>query len=207
LYTLPNALYDKYISIKPKIEQRLDEFSAIDKEKYFYELCFCICTPQSKAANALMVQNRLESIDFKYNDTDPVAILEDKQHYIRFHNQKSARLLKIKEQWHEIEELLLSKKNKYIKRDTLAEKINGFGLKEASHFMRNIGYTDLVILDRHILKNMVAAGALDELPNISTAKRYKTIEKIFLGYSVQVGIPVDHLDLLFWANEAGEIIK
>lgn len=207
MYILPDSLLDKYESIKPKIEQRLEDFSKIDMEKYFYELCFCICTPQSKASNALMVQNKLESLDFKYTDIDPVAILEDKQHYIRFHNQKSARLLKIKEQWHEIEELLLSDINKYIKRDTLADKINGFGLKEASHFMRNIGYRDLVILDRHILKNMIAVGALDELPNISTAKRYKTIEKIFLGYSVQVGIPVDYLDLLFWANEAGEIIK
>ena len=33
------------------------------------------------------------------------------------------------------------------------------------------------------------------------------IEKKFQQFAEQIGISVDELDLLFWSNEAGEILK
>jgi N-glycosylase/DNA lyase len=38
------------------------------------------------------------------------------------------------------------------KREKVAELIKGIGYKEASHFLRNIGYRNLAIIDRHYLK-------------------------------------------------------
>jgi N-glycosylase/DNA lyase len=85
--------------------------------------------------------------------------------------------------------------------------IPGLGLKESSHFLRNIGIQGLVILDRHILKHLKSLKIISRIPESLTPKRYFAIEKKWLKYSKEVGIPVDELDLLFWSMETGEILK
>lgn len=197
-----------YEEIKAKIESRLSEFKKVPEQKYFYELCFCLCTPQSKAANALIVQNKLEDLSFLTNpDCNPLPLLNDKKHYIRFHNQKAQRLLKARSEWHRIKAIINSDLNNRSKRDELYHTVNGFGMKESSHFLRNIGYEGLAILDRHILKNLIISGVFTTIPKIGTIKQYHEVENRFHDFSRSVGIPIDHLDLLFWSNEAGEIIK
>ena len=51
----------------------------------------------------------------------------------------------------------INKKEDAVKlRNWLAENVKGYGLKEASHFIRNIGKSEnkIAILDRHILRNL-----------------------------------------------------
>lgn len=204
---LPEIFKEKYHFLKPSIKQRLEDFKNVPSDKYFYELCFCICTPQSKASSALAVQNELEKLDFLNNDFDPTPILRKKDNYIRFHNQKSNRLLIIKEQWPIIKAILDSDLESQEKREWINNNVNGIGRKESAHYLRNIGYTDLAILDRHILKHLVTCGVFSEIPNISTKSRYDEVSQNFLVFSKNVGIPMDELDLLFWAEEAGEILK
>ena len=105
---LPVEIYEKYRILKPKIQKRLLEFKQVDPSEYFYELCFCICTPQSKAASALQVQAQLQELDFYNNNINVTPILRNPKHYIRFHNQKTERLMLAKEQWREIESILNS---------------------------------------------------------------------------------------------------
>ena len=204
---LPQIFIDKYKKLKPKIQQRLNDFSNVSPDKYFYELCFCICTPQSKAASALIVQNELEELDFFNNEFDTTPILRRKENYIRFHNQKSTRLQLIKQQWKEIEKVLKSDMEDRDKREWLNNNVNGIGRKESAHYLRNIGFKNIAILDRHILKHLVTCGVFEEIPNIATKKRYDFVADEFLKFSIKVGIPMDELDLLFWAEEAGEILK
>jgi N-glycosylase/DNA lyase len=84
----------------------------------------------------------------------------------------------------------------------------GFGLKEASHFLRNIGSEfDLAILDRHIIKNLLRYGVIDEIPKSLTKKQYLMIEERMKKFSKKIGIPLAELDLLFWSEETGEIFK
>ena len=93
-------------------------------------------------------------------------------------------------------------------REFLVNNVKGFGMKEASHFMRNIGLgKDLAILDRHILKNLKLYGVVDEIPNSLTQKKYLNIEAKFREFSEKIQIPMDELDLLFWSEETGEIFK
>lgn len=200
-------LLNNYSIIKDKIEERLTEFSSIPKDKYFYELCFCFCTPQSKASSAQIVQKELERLDFKNSDFDPVDILFKKENYIRFHRQKSNRLMEMKTKWIEIENVLENEWDNYSKRNWLAENLKGIGYKEASHFLRNIGYRNLAILDRHILKHLVSSEVYSEIPNISNKQKYLGVEQRFLEFADFLKIPIDHLDLLFWSQEAGEILK
>jgi len=93
------------------------------------------------------------------------------------------------------------------KRLWLLENVNGFGLKECSHFLRNIGYRNLAILDRHVLKHLVFCDVLKEVPKISGTKKYFEIEMMFKQFSNRVNISVDELDLLFWSYETGKILK
>ena len=95
---LPIIFQNKYEKLKPFISQRLDDFKNVQESKYFYELCFCICTPQSRASSAMAVQLELEKLEFLNNDFDPTPLLRNKDNYIRFHNQKSKRLVLIDSQ-------------------------------------------------------------------------------------------------------------
>ncbi|HRP02911.1 MAG TPA: DNA lyase [Candidatus Kapabacteria bacterium] len=206
--TVKDELLKAYESKKNKIENKLNVFKQVSKDAYFYELCFCFCTPQSKARAAMLVQEKLEQLDFKHTDFDPIEILSDKQHYIRFHRQKSDRLMLMKTQFDKIETIIFSNLDKYSKRNWLAENVKGIGYKEASHFMRNIAYTELAILDRHILKYLVKYNVFEVIPDISSPKKYLSVEQSFLNFANNIGIPIDHLDLLFWSEGAGdEILK
>jgi N-glycosylase/DNA lyase len=89
-------------------------------------------------------------------------------------------------------------------RDWLVANVKGLGLKEASHFLRNIGMgKDLAILDRHILKNLVNFGVISKLSETLSKKKYLDIEKKMKEFSRDVKIPLAHLDLLLWYKEAG----
>jgi N-glycosylase/DNA lyase len=204
---LPENLKNHYKVNKKAIKARLSEFSKLRGEDYFYELCFCICTPQSRAAHALLVEKELRLREFLHNPFDPTALLRNPANYIRFHNQKAERLLRIREQFPVIYEMMLSTDAPAIKREWLVSELKGFGMKEASHYLRNTGHKGLAILDRHILKHLVNCNVFADIPKIGSIKAYLDAESAFLDFSYRVIIPVDELDLLFWSYEAGEIIK
>jgi N-glycosylase/DNA lyase len=204
---LTEDLKKSYLLWADRIQSKLREFTKIPRDGYFYELCFCICTPQSKAASAMLVQNKLMQIDFLNNDIDPIDIISSPANYIRFHNQKSINLCRIKKQWKEISGLLDSELTNVEKRNWLAKNVRGIGYKESSHFLRNIGYRDLAILDRHILRNLVACGLFDEIPKIGTAVQYFAVEKQFGEFATEMNMSMDELDLLFWSKMTGCIIK
>jgi N-glycosylase/DNA lyase len=85
-------------------------------------------------------------------------LLSDKKHYIRFHNVKSKRLQEAINYYPFLKKILNSNKNKFDIRRQIKNDFVGIGMKEASHFLRNIGYKHLAIIDRHILRNLVYCG-------------------------------------------------
>jgi len=205
---LPQNLIDSYTEHKQEIQKRLEDFANIPINQYFYELCYCLCTPQSKARAAFQVQNKLMELDFVNNDVDLESILSNPSHYIRFHNQKSESLRKMKMKYSEIEKVLQSNLSPQEKRFWLNDNIRGIGLKESAHFLRNIGYKNLAILDRHILRNLILCDVIEKIPeNFSSNKIYLAIEQKFLEFAEQISIPIDELDLLFWRDNTGEILK
>ncbi|OGU16951.1 MAG: hypothetical protein A2X61_02335 [Ignavibacteria bacterium GWB2_35_12] len=204
---LPANILQHYKKSKEQIRERLLDFKRVPESEYFYELCFCLCTPQSKAANALIVVEKLKQLDFQNRKINPMKILNDKAHYIRFHNQKSKNLINMKSIFPDILSVLKSVMNPIEKRLWLAENVKGLGMKESSHFLRNIGERNLAILDRHILKHLAACNVYKEIPKVSSIAQYHQVEKKFIEFSNYIKIPLDELDLLFWSYETGEILK
>lgn len=182
-------LNKEYNKKKVEIKKRLKEFSKGDE---FYELCFCLLTPQSNAKKCWEAVLELKKLNFKNKDIKIEEILRSKT---RFYKNKSKYLYEMK--------------NKKIKfdREYLVNNIKGMNYKEASHYLRNMGFRDNAILDRHILKNLIKFKVIDEIPKNLNKKKYLEIEEKFKNFSKKVKIPMDELDLLFWSMENGEIFK
>lgn len=204
---LPASLQDEFIRVQPRILRRLDEFARVPREDYFYECCFCICTPQTKASAALVVQQMLQEKDFLNTPFDPVEILLNAPGYIRFHNVKAKRLLMLRQQWPRVESILLGSETTAIKRRLLVETVQGYGLKEASHLLRNTGGRGLSILDRHVLRCLLEIGVYDAIPSVATARAYESVEQLFFRCARRWGIDPDELDMFFWYLRAGDILK
>ena len=200
-------LYQMYGKRRVTIQKRLKDFSQVLPSQYFYELAYCILTPQSSAVNAARAVERLQAKSFYEMPFDPEPILFQKDFYIRFHRTKARLLLRLRESFPEILAALSDGTPTTILREWLVEHVHGFGYKEASHFLRNIGHRDLAILDRHILKNLKRFGAIRTIPKTLTRKQYLKLENQFHWFADTVGIPLDELDLLFWSMETGEILK
>lgn len=211
-----DELMEIYENIKPDIEKRLDEFREVwnkgDNKSIHLELSFCILTPQSKAVNAWEAITNLNRDGLIWNgEKEEIALYLNK---VRFKNNKADNLVRLREQMKNDKGEIATKDifegmgKVEEKRDWIVKNIRGMSFKEASHFLRNVGFgDDIAILDRHILRNMVRLGIIEEIPKTITPKRYMEMEEKLKKYSKKIKIPMDHIDLLLWYKEAGEIFK
>ncbi|MFH1711137.1 MAG: N-glycosylase/DNA lyase [Nanoarchaeota archaeon] len=194
-----NENYKKY---KKEIESKLNEFSQLKDKKHFQELLFCILTPQSNAEKCWQAVQELEKCNMEERKVKDC--LKTKT---RFYKNKTKYLLEANQNWSKIKERLIEE-NPLELRNWLSENVKGLGLKESSHFLRNIGKSknELAILDRHILRQLEKLGVIDKETALNR-KTYLEVEQKMKNFSKQVNIPLDHLDLLFWKIESGRIFK
>jgi N-glycosylase/DNA lyase len=95
------------------------------------------------------------------------------------------------------------------RRDWLATepRIKGLGYKEASHYLRNIGFKGYSILDKHIVRCLAELGVIDSPRPPTNRKRYLETEATMRQFAGDVGIDFDELDLVLWSIKTGEILK
>ncbi|MFH1877737.1 MAG: N-glycosylase/DNA lyase [Candidatus Omnitrophota bacterium] len=211
---MSEMLKKEYNSKKEKIRARLEDFKKVwgmTDERLFSELCFCLCTPQSRAVycdraiNTLVENRGLFSGDFDMIRRGLTAV--------RFPNNKTKFIIHTRELMTDGTGKIRVKdkidpRNIFYTREWLVKNVKGLGWKEASHFLRNIGFgDDLAILDVHILKNMRKYRVIDELPAAISKKDYFVLEERLREFSRKISIPMGELDLLFWSSETGKIFK
>jgi N-glycosylase/DNA lyase len=199
-----------YFFCRESICKRLEEFEQRgkrqDKNELFIELAFCIFTPQSSAHQCWQAVLRLVSKNLLFSA--PATRIAKELRGVRFHNNKSKYLVRAREVFPEFMGLLAQKAPAFDIRDWLVEKMRGLGYKEASHFLRNIGFgSELAILDRHIMRCLVEFGVILEIPVSLNKKKYLEIERKMKDFSEKINISLSHLDLVFWYREKGEIFK
>lgn len=199
------TLKEDYDIHRDEIDSRLGEFSKLNRKEWFNELAFCILTPQSNAEKCWNAVSELKSKKF-----DESLIEACLMRNTRFYKNKTRYLSEAKKNYKIIEQkiLELNKENVIEVRNWIAENVRGVGLKEASHFLRNIGksYNKLAILDRHILRRMNELALIEDV-NIKNMRDYWEIERKLIEFSNRIGIPLDALDLLFFKLESGRIFK
>lgn len=205
---MTSALRARHKELRQAIRSRLDDFARIGTDEYFYELVYCLLTPQSRAEHAESVVALLRQNRFAETGFDPEEFLREKSHYIRFHRTKARHLLEARTGFSVILQHMRNGSDARELRDWLVGNVKGLGQKEATHFLRNIGRNEgLAILDRHILRNLKRYGVIRTLPPSLSKKRYLLIEQRFQRFAAEIGIPLDELDLLFWSMETGQIRK
>ena len=95
------------------------------------------------------------------------------------------------------------------RRDWLVREkgIKGLGYKEASHFLRNIGFSGYAILDKHVLRCLHELKIIDEPKPPNTRSKYLSIEEKLKQLAKVARIDFDELDLVLWSMRTGEILK
>ena len=108
-----------------------------------------------------------------------------------------------------IREKLTSFKDNFERRDWLVKEkgIKGLGYKEASHYLRNVGFKGYAILDKHVLNCLTELKIIDEPKPPNTRSRYLTIETKLKIFADRLKIDFDEMDLVLWSIKTGEILK
>jgi len=186
---------------------------AKSNEEIFYNMCFCICIPQTKfSSNLISIQN-LKNVDF-YNKDVPLERLKELIKKTRFKNRKSQFLIEFKKNSGRfIEQFQSAFLNVVIKmlsqnghskktynslfwneqeilkfRNQIVQDIKGIGMKTASHFLRNMGFDCLAIVDTHIKKFL----------GIGNKFNYLEVEEKFRRMAENHKLSVAQLDALIW---------
>ena len=196
----------KNTHISNLISQRMKEFKqhkAENHEKIFSELCFCLLTANFQAEKSIEIQKEFEHEFETISQEELAKKLKSKGH--RFWPQRAERIVLARECKDELCELVFKKSGKEI-RGWIVENVKGLGMKEASHFLRNIGYGDVAILDFHIIDILVEEGLI-ERPKTLTPKRYLEIEEVLKKLGEEVDLNLAELDLYLWYLETGKVLK
>ena len=198
-----------------EIRDRLNEFARVGRtgsqERLFEELTFCIFTA---GASARMGLRSVESVRPVLMDGDLADIRQALIGRHRFPNNRAAYVFETREYLRErcgleLHRTLRSFKIADERRDFLAanRNVRGIGYKEASHFLRNIGYRGYAILDKHLLSRLAEFGVIESPKPPSTKTSYLLIEEKLKRLADSISIDFDELALLLWFTKTGEILK
>jgi N-glycosylase/DNA lyase len=191
---------------KDIVEKRIKEFENIgtDEDLIFKELCFCILTANFSAEKGIIIQNTINngfinlSKEELYNELIKLGY--------RYPN-RSEYIIEARKYYGNLLKIIKSFSNTKSLREWLVKNIKGIGYKEASHFLRNIGFKDVAIIDRHILRFLKNKGLIiEDLKNL-TRKRYLEIENLLSGIANKLNITLAELDLYIWYLMTGKILK
>lgn len=192
--------------IKEVVDNRIKEFESFGKKKQeevFSELCFCLLTANFQAEKCVQIQHEMAR-DFEIVPKEELAKkLKEIGH--RFWPQRAERIVEARECKTELCSLVFKKSGQEM-RDWLVKNVKGLGMKESSHFLRNIGYKDLAIIDFHIVDLLEREGLIQR-PKTITPKKYIEIEQVLEKLGKEVGLNLAELDLYLWYLETGKILK
>jgi N-glycosylase/DNA lyase len=181
------------------------------QEEVLSELLFCILTPQSKAKACWSCMESIIRKDLLLKGNEKQILSELK--YPRFKYKKAKYFIEARDKFVKngkavIKDFMAGFNDPIEMRDWFHENIKGYGLKEASHFLRNVGFgDDIAILDRHILRNLAKLGVIKEVPAHISEKLYHEIEEKMKTFAKKQKIPMGALDLILWAKETGVVFK
>lgn len=198
-----------FLKVKPVVRKRLKEFEKFKKygdEKLFEEMTYCVFAANSSAAMADSALKILKPILW-------TASLEDYQKAVhkkvRFYNVRSKYLHHNREKIKELGGLKVNLEGKTPedRRNFIRKHFKGFGLKESSHFLRNIGYRGYCIVDKHVLNVMKDLDVLKTNIPPKNEKEYFKIEDEIKKFAKENNYDLDELDLAMWSFKTGKVMR
>ncbi len=212
-----DRLRTEYLQRKREIRARLREFRRVwqtaSDDRLWEEMVYCIFTA---GASARMGMKSVEALRPLLADGEHAemtkALVAAGAH--RFPNARPGYVIVTRNYLREtcslrLRDQLRGFSDPFARRDWLARepKIKGLGYKEASHFLRNIGFKGYGILDKHIVRCLHELGIIDSARPPTTRGRYLETEQKLRDFAAQAQFDFDELDLLLWSIKTGEILK
>lgn len=197
----------KTSDIKEVVDQRIKEFSRIketNENTVFRELCFCVMTANCAAEKCMEIHEGVGDGFLKLSQENLAEKFKDLGY--RFPNLRSIYILEDRDKKADLWKNINNSLTDHELRDWIVKNIKGVGYKEASHFLRNIGFKNYAIIDFHIVDLLVKYG-LVEKPKTMTKMKYLEIEEILQDIGKRVNLNMAELDLYLWYMETGRILK
>ncbi|HZH31591.1 MAG TPA: N-glycosylase/DNA lyase [Pyrinomonadaceae bacterium] len=198
-----------------EIRRRLAEFQEVRRqasdERLWEELVFCIFTAGASARMGLRSVEAVRAL-LAGGAHEELACALGGVH--RYPNSRSGYIVVTRDYLREdcdmrLRERLESFTDPLARRDWLARerRIKGLGYKEASHYLRNVGFRGYAILDKHILRSLAELDVIESPTPPTTRARYLVIEEALQRFAASLRIDFDELDLVLWSMKTGEILK
>lgn len=197
----------KKTGLRGRVDSRLADFKSIGSgsdEEIFSELCFCLLTANYSAEGGIRIQRALGNGFLTLGLEELETRLRELGH--RFPKARANYIFEARKHKKGIRERVNSFSSEEAAREWFAENVKGLGYKEASHFLRNIGFRDLAIIDFHIIDILERKGAI-ERPKTLTRGRYTEIERVLRKIANELGMNLAELDLYLWYAETGKLLK
>ncbi len=191
--------------VKPLVEKRWTEFVELGQngttEELFSELSFCVLTANWSANGGIRAQREIGNGFVYLSEEELTQKLREVGH--RYPEARAKYI--VQNRW------ILPKMREILKmenvREYLVNNVKGIAWKESSHFLRNIGFSDFAILDKHVLRMMNSFGLIDELPKSLNKRKYLMYENILRDVSEKFGEPLGKFDLYIWYSIKGKVEK
>ncbi len=209
-----SSLQAAYLAKQSAIRARLNEFASLRTSatdaRLFEELVYCLFTAGASARMGLKSVERVRQL-LRRGTIEQLRSALIGAH--RFPNARAAYIIEARNLLqHDCQLKLRQRLDSFgddaeARRDYLVANIKGIGYKEASHYLRNIGFCGYAILDKHILNTLFEFGVITSPQPPATKKKYVATEEVMRNFAEGIRIDFDELDLLLWSNKTGEILK
>lgn len=187
------------------VRQRISEFKkSKESDELFSELCFCLLTANFNAERAIAIQKSACSAFVSSPEQELAGQLRQLGH--RFPNSRAQYISNARQFKRSLKEKISSFKSEKDAREWLVENVRGLGYKEASHFLRNIGYANIAIIDFHII-DLLARHKIARGPKVLAKAKYLEIEQRLSQLAKETGTTLAELDLYLWYLETGKVLK
>ena len=196
----------KQSEIAQTVDNRVQEFKKLDRnsdEELFKEMCFCILTANFSAERSIKIQDEIGESFLTDSKEELAKKLKNLGH--RFPNARATYISESLKSKNKLKEIVRFYDTNKL-REWVVKNVKGLGYKEASHFLRNIGFDDYAIIDFHIV-DILAEYRLIERPKTLTKKKYLEIENLLKEIASKTGLTLAELDLYLWYMETGKILK
>lgn len=227
-----NATLTRVMQEYPKLMEafeRKKKWNEMSETQLWKELCLCILSsnvPYELALSAFWHLRNMQLLNSQWmiecdTATQQIARELSKPIYLprkkngshrkyRFPNIRARNIVNAAEVLYQKDYPLLWILRNYrqdqVVRDFLVRNIPGIGLKQASHFLRNIGYSNsLAIIDSHIISFLIDVGAIHRKKIGSvTPKVYIELETVIQDLSESLDLNLSIFDMAIWRYMRGK---
>lgn len=226
LFVINRAIQEMCAEVIAVSETNLD-WCSLTEEQLLYEAAVCMFSSQmvfevaEAAAKRILEQGLLgsKSLSAKVSEYESqlIAVLSEpltvtsaagkcRQVKPRFKNRLASLLASTVQDIHgrglSLRKILSMAISARHAREILVDRVWGFGPKQASLFLRRIGYcSELAVLDTHVLDYLrLALGVEPKLSSLSRLSSYERLEAEFQNIALEFGHSVGCVDLATWVT-------